>query len=250
MGKASNAKRGRVSAPTSTAGRRRDLPLPWITAGVIVVILGIIVIAFSRDSSDDVQPIANQDHWHAPIGFNVCGEWLSNAPEFSLQAGSSSLRAGVHSHGDGLMHIHPFVSAESGNNATVETWMEYGGWSVSEDSFNVWDGQSVQNGDPCPDGPGTVVWTVNGEVRQGNPSDYKPADLDVIAIGFLAEGAELGEPPSAETIPTDLPGATQPGHDPEADDAADPSDAGESGVDAGETESTGESETSEETVSE
>lgn len=212
MGKASRSKRA-SSMPSVGSSAGRKIPVPWITAGVLVVILGVFIVAISRSPDDDIGPVANQDHWHAAIGFNVCGEWQPDAPEFEAQAGTS-LTAGVHSHGDGLIHLHPFSTAEAGNNATVGLWMDYGGWRLDEQGFSLWNGQAVASGDECPDGPGELVWSVNGVIQTGNPADYKPNDLDVIAIGFLSEGQELGEPPSAAIVsaPTDvLP--TDPDHD-------------------------------------
>ena len=60
------------------------------------------------------------DHWHSYLGVNICGEWLPNVPEFEAPVGSpvGSRNAGIHSHGDGLIHTHPFVSSEEGKNAT------------------------------------------------------------------------------------------------------------------------------------
>jgi hypothetical protein len=208
MGKASGAKKQRVVAPDRKGSRRSMTSLPWITGTVLVVILGVFVIAISRGGDDDVGPVANRDHWHAAIGFNVCGTWAPNAPEFDFQAASPTLRAGVHSHGDGLIHMHPYSSAEAGSHATVGLWMRYGGWDLDADGFRLWTGEEYRNGDTCPNGEeGRLVWEVNGEAREGNPADYKPDNLDVIAIGFLPEGEELGEPPSAVQVanPADLP---------------------------------------------
>jgi hypothetical protein len=184
---------------------------------VLIAIAGIAIILFSR-GGEDVPPVANLDHWHAAIGVNVCGSWLPNPPEFHQQADNGSLQAGIHSHGDGLIHIHPYSSSEGGDNATVGRFFDYGGWNVDAESIDLggtlpWSGESYENGDECPDGgTGTLVWSVNGERREGNPADYKPQQDDVIAIGFLAEGQELGTPPSAGNLaaPVDVVGTTVP----------------------------------------
>ena len=52
-----------------------------------------------------------------------------NVPSFENQAGTDK-RAGLHSHGDGLMHIHPFTEDEAGDAATVGRFFDYGGWQV------------------------------------------------------------------------------------------------------------------------
>jgi hypothetical protein len=181
-----------------------------------IVILGVILIVFTvrgNDSaSSDVPPRpANQttgelgDHWHAAFDVNVCGEKLTNPGEFETQAGNPNVRTGLHTHGDGVIHIHPFFSSESGENATFGRFFDYGGWSVSSDSVDAWTGPSFDpektewsNGDRCdnPDGlqgRGVLRWSVNGEGRTGNPADYRPQNQDRILIFFGPRDAELPE---------------------------------------------------------
>ncbi len=59
----------------------------------------------------------NGDHWHAAYGVNLCGVWQPLAP-------ASESTVGLHSHGDGLLHIHPFSEAGSFENATVEHFFD------------------------------------------------------------------------------------------------------------------------------
>lgn len=148
------------------------------------------------------------DHIHAALGINVCGQQVENAPAFENRA-NSNLKAGLHSHGDGLIHIHPFAEDEAGEEATVGRFLEYGGWEIDEDHMSLWDGLEVNSGDPCPDGrTARVRWMVNGEEQDGNPSDYKPDDQDVISIAFLPDGDPIPEPPpevlAALPNPTDV----------------------------------------------
>jgi hypothetical protein len=146
---------------------------------------------FTKDTDPEVGA-----HIHAALGITVCGLPVENAPEFEFQEGTET-KAGLHSHGDGLLHIHPFVEDESGDEATVGRFMEYGGWEADEDHLALWDGLEVTSGDQCPDGrTASVRWAVNGEEQDGNPSDYKPDDQDVISIAFLADGDAIPGPPA------------------------------------------------------
>jgi len=189
---------------------RRSGSLVWSVSIVVVAVLGVGAVALARgdrDAAADVPPRVETgdgqgDHWHAYLGVDVCGEWLPNAPEFHTASDSANVQAGVHSHGDGNIHIHPFNRSEAGNNATVGKFIEYGGWSLSESMMRLWDETEHADGDTCDAGElageeAVLQWTVNGEVQSGNPADYKPADGDVIAIYLLPEGAELPEPPGA-----------------------------------------------------
>jgi hypothetical protein len=204
--------------------KRRSGSFSWNVGIALVAILGVALLIWtvsSRRSEAEAAPKAGDpttgeagDHWHASLDVNVCGQWLAPAPEFETKADSPDVRVGIHSHGDGLIHIHPFNSSESGNDATVGRFLEYGGWSASSDSFELWsvNGQAAQqkNGDECtaPDGTkqkGTLTWYVNGKRQSGDPSDYKPKDQDRIFFVFAPAGTtleSLGTPPNSEQLKT------------------------------------------------
>ena len=83
------------------------------------------------------------------------------SPQFEKPADNpgQTANAGIHTHGDGLIHIHPFVVSEEGNNATLGKFADYGGWTVSSDSIDAWTGPAAKpkqtqwtNGDTCPAG--------------------------------------------------------------------------------------------------
>lgn len=209
---------------------------------VLVVVFGTGIFLAIRSRSADAalapKPQIGKDsgdHWHAFLGVNVCGTWLSNAPEFSFP----DERDSIHSHGDGLIHIHPFSTAYSGKNATVGKFIKGGGWTLSADRMKLWDNVEHKNGQDCPAGsnyqplidaaaaatsttvadqvppstpttpttptppassaaqPAFLVWTVNGKPMTGNPTSYRPKNGDIIAIGFLPKGVPLPEPPGA-----------------------------------------------------
>jgi hypothetical protein len=153
--------------------------------------------------TDGPRPNDPNSHWHAALGVNVCGEWLPPAPEFQNRAGTST-RAGLHSHGDGLVHVHPYAEDEAGANATLGRYMEYGGWEIGTDAFRVWDGVTHETGDTCNGVPARVRWTVNGQEQARDPASWKIVDGDVVAVALLPEGEPVGRPPSAGTTPTDL----------------------------------------------
>jgi hypothetical protein len=197
--------------------RRRGGSLGWNMAIAMVVVVGVVLIVLVRSGGDDASgrprvadPATGTpvDHWHSFLGVDICGEWLANAPTFD-QAASTGAQAGIHSHGDGLIHTHPFVSSEAGGNATVGKFFQYGGWGLSESSIDAWSGPPSKlgttrwaNGDKCTFGdekgrPGRLVWAVDGKVQTGNPADYRQQNGETIAIGFLPEGVKLPFPPGA-----------------------------------------------------
>ena len=202
--------------------RRRGGSFAWNVAIAVIVIVGVVAVLLTRGSSGSdpgsgPPRAANtttgqpQDHWHTYLGVDICGQWLSPVPAFEEPVGSTAgtQPAGIHSHGDGLIHTHPYRASEEGNNATLGKYAGYGDWSVSSDSIDAWTGpngkpdqKSWSNGDTCPFGQykgekGRIVWAVDGKPRTGNPSDYHQQDGETIAIGFLPKGADLGFPPAA-----------------------------------------------------
>ncbi len=132
-------------------------------------------------------------HWHAAFGVDLCGTWLT-APQFEDAAG-------IHSHGDGLVHDHPFTAASAGRNATMGKFFAGGGWKVTATSFDFGAPNAKRNGDTCPDGRvGQVRWSVNGEEQQGDLSDFVPLDGDVIALAFLPAGDPIPTPPQEKAL--------------------------------------------------
>jgi hypothetical protein len=203
--------------------RRRGGSLGWNAAIAVVVLVGVALIVFTLNGGTSGDPGSGpphtadpatgrpQDHWHTYLGVNICGQWLTPVPAFETPVGapSGTQNAGIHSHGDGLIHTHPFVTAEAGKNATLGKYAGYGDWSVSSNSIDAWTGpkgdpnqKSWSNGDTCAFGKykgtkGVLTWEVDGKSKTGNPSDYHQQDGETIAIGFLPKGVKLGFPPDA-----------------------------------------------------
>ena len=108
---------------------------------------------------------------------SVCGETL---PPFPQSPG------GVHTHGSGVIHIHPQRPAESGSRASLALFFANADGELTDDSMVLPSGGSYTNGDLCPDGrPGQLVVTAKGD-PVGEPSSYGPEDEDVVSISFQA----------------------------------------------------------------
>jgi hypothetical protein len=139
MGKASSNKKvaraaragGRVSS-----GQPRSLLFPGVI--VAVILLGTGLVAYARDDrqSDDMGGVPQLgDHIHQAIAFNLCGEQLADLPEFA------SPQIGIHTHGDGVIHIHPTSQLGVGANATLDRYLrtvrDEGGLDVSLDNSEL-----------------------------------------------------------------------------------------------------------------
>lgn len=121
MGKASSAKKvaraaragGRVSS-----GQPRSLLFPGVLVAVIVLGVSLVVYAREDRRNEDNSGVPQLgDHIHEAIAVNVCGEFLEDVPEFESSVG-------IHSHGDGVIHVHPFSQLGVGANATLERYLQ------------------------------------------------------------------------------------------------------------------------------
>jgi hypothetical protein len=231
MGQASRAKRRRAAVRSAQRTRTNTF---WYVITAFVVVVGIALVAFARgDRPDEVGPrLASSsgpaDHWHAALGVYDCGTWLSDGSgdgvwkwPYATSQGSparanTDAYAGLHSHGDGIIHMEPAVSEEAGQNATVGKYFDFGGWDISASSFDFL-GTARQEGDDCNGEPGVLKWAVGTytgegnvefEAQTGDPGDFKLNDNDVVLVAFVAEDVDvtkLGDPPAV----VHLPGASE-----------------------------------------
>jgi hypothetical protein len=224
--------RARIRSKAVRRTRRRGSSHWFYSAIALVVIAGIAGIALARqDTSAAGEPPqpgdpatgAAGDHWHEAIGVNICGTWISAPPTFETISGNDNVRAGIHTHGDGFIHIHPFTRSEGGSHATLGRFLDYGGWSASDTSLKLWPDQTsvaagaasspvpvdVANGDKCPVGSpfagqkGVVKWSVDCKDSRGDPSSLRLKDLAVVALAFVPKDQAIGVPPNATATPTD-----------------------------------------------
>ncbi len=212
MGKASSAKKVARAARTGgkVTGQRRNVGFP--AAIVAIVILGVGLIAFARESQPGGGSPALGEHWHAAYGIYVCDRWVQNVPD----RGPDTL--GIHTHEDGLIHIHPFLAGAAGRSATLGKFFDQTGLKVTDSSItlppgDVFGERTYKNGETkCGDKDGRVIMAYweDAQTAGGEPDDVRTSniggehfekDLGAFTIAFLPEGVdEIPAPPSAPGI--------------------------------------------------
>jgi hypothetical protein len=187
-------------------GRRSgSLMYTAIMGGVVTLFIVLIVLTKQGGNAGAQAGPDIGQHWHAALGINICGQWKPNTPQYESAKG-------VHSHGDGFIHMHPYSRAGAHENATVGLFLSQASEKVTQNSIKLGDGTDLTNGDECANldkKPGKLRWSVNGEEKKGNPARYVPNDRDVIALAFLPAGEDIGTPPIAGQNPSDV-GAPTP----------------------------------------
>ncbi len=215
MGKASSSKKvaraAKAGGGRARAAGERNLLFP--VALSLVMVLGLVLVVYARDtrSAEALEaPLANVDHWHSAYGVFICDEMSPDLPEFVAPQ-----NGGNHTHGDGLIHIHPFATSRSGENATLANWFAdagtaLGGGGVLEDDRLVLPaGATYEEGtDTCEglDGDPIVQVAVWESAQAGidgadpvivteNFDDIRfAADGQAFTIAFAPEGTEIPLP--------------------------------------------------------
>lgn len=158
----------------------------------------LLTVLFSAcGSSHDFGEPAVGEHWHAAYGVFVCDSFLRPIAD---QSGSE----GIHSHGDGLIHIHPFVDSSAGKNANIGKFFSAVQIDITDQGL-FGPGGSIEEGLVCADGPAEFKiarWTLAGVDLSPEIIDEDLArvrfreDLEIFTLGFVAPGNDLPVPPS------------------------------------------------------
>ena len=203
VAKAARASSGR----RASAGRaNRSLSFP-ITLGVIMLV-GVVLVFVGRDRRVDATQVSPRlgEHWHAAYGVYICDSFIPGLSDRHNDA------RGVHTHADGIIHIHPYSSAAAGERSNLGDFFYEVGAEVSNGRIALPGDQVWEDSEACPDGqPGRVVlarW--NSADDPASPADIITEDIaDVrftqdrmaFTLAFVPE-SRFPEIPRPESIPT------------------------------------------------
>ena len=151
---------------------RRPIDRLWPWAFGAVVVLGVAVVAYGIRSRPPY-PRAGA-HWHASFTVEVCGRALAFPPS----------PGNVHTHGDGVIHVHPETD-EEGREATLATFFRSMGVSLGPGEIVLPDWRRFRDGDRCGQTPGRLrVWVNDRELPVEEFLRYYPQDRDRIRVRF------------------------------------------------------------------
>ena len=152
----------------------------WMpVVAIILATFGLLGLLFFSRSVSGAPRIG--DHWHAPYQIVICGE--KQPPIGTFEAGSGS----PGTHGDGVMHQHPFSPAGEGSASNLKSFFDVGGGKLSGNEIQV-PGyrETYKNGDKCPDGTEGVVQVFLNSQKVDNFTRYIAKDGDLLRIVFGA----------------------------------------------------------------
>jgi hypothetical protein len=195
MGRASSKKKiDRAARAAGRPGAGRNMGWPLMIGGLVILGVLLIVVTVSGVDAERVPPRPG-DHWHAAYGIYNCDTFLDPLVDQTEDV------SGVHTHSDGLIHMHPFATQYAGDNTTLGLWGETVGLRLTDTTVEA-GAVTVKNGDDCGGQPGKVeakVWSdladEDGRLLEGDFADYAPQDGELVTIAFVPEGTEIPRPP-------------------------------------------------------
>ncbi len=197
---------------------RGQAPINWYLSLVVICVLGLISVAYSRyelqhpsSSSASKAAPAVGTHWYEAVGFDICGKVEPNLPQ-NPPSGPKASTPQIFTAGDGLIHVSPTTSAYAGANATLGRFVSgYKGLELTATTLRYPGSPTYSNGKRCPKGtpdagkPGKVqvrVWSSptssSSTLVKGNPGSLHLQDGQMITIAFLPKGAPLPKPPALD----------------------------------------------------
>lgn len=219
MGKASSAKKiARVAAASGAKRARRQRNLGFAGALAGIVIVGLLLVVFARNenqsaSANDLQPRAQispesrGDHWHAAFAIDICGQAQPAAQDRVQDT------LGIHTHGDGVMHIHPFATRAAGKGANLGRFFDQVGLKVTDSEIRMPDAKIYREGDTtCGGKAGQVVvahWKNGLKAAATKPdklftSGFRSIRLSenygAYTVAFRPKGAKVEAPASASDL--------------------------------------------------
>ena len=115
----------------------------------LVVVLGALLVFWARTDREATSAPRVGDHWHSAYDVYVCDTFRS---KIVLETDPN----GIHSHGAGLIHIHPFNKLASGRDAVLgEFFAAFGGF-IDDQSFMLDTGETVVEGFDCGGEPAVL----------------------------------------------------------------------------------------------
>ncbi|MGI9622113.1 MAG: hypothetical protein ACR2PK_04685 [Acidimicrobiales bacterium] len=206
MGKASSSKKvARAARVGSSSGpsERRHFGFPALV--VVVLVLGLAVVVFARATRDAQAEPTLQDHWH-----NAYGVWDCQSGEFLPPFQSERDPDGIHSHQDGIIHIHPFTASVTGKEAQLHVFLTNMGATLTDTELTLPGSEALVEGVVC-EGEEAVLRVVrwNDAFGEGDPDEILTEDLDearflgdgqALVIAFAPEGAVIPRPDSVDQL--------------------------------------------------
>lgn len=165
---------------------------------ILVLVAGLVAIVSLRRTDINAAPRVAQDHWHASYGIYNCDQFVASVTD-------QTDALGVHTHADGLLHIHPFSPQAAGANSKLSLFFDTVGMEYTDTSLS-YQGLTLEDGMMCNGEPAVLQYAVwNDAFTEGDPVEvgrgtaadfvFTPEfEFGSITIGLVPEGTDLPRP--------------------------------------------------------
>lgn len=172
------------------------------------MLLGVGLVFAARSSREEQVAPFRTDHWHSAYEIYDCG---TLQPALLTETDPD----GIHTHGDSLLHIHPFNSSATGTDARLGVFMDAASLQISADAIDATGSfdaafNLIDNSTGCGDGDSEIVvtrWNVDGPNGLEAETTYRGDFADVRFLhereAFTIAKVPVGEdapPPSAAVL--------------------------------------------------
>ena len=163
---------------------------------LLVVLLGVVLILVARNERSANAPAGPPrlgDHWHSLYAIYDCDDFILDVYPNDVED-----QSGIHTHGDALIHIHPFHTGVTGQFATVGAFMreieveftdskiELPGGTVLDEGGEGCASPDPDSDDPDVAEPGAELRVMRWETLQAEKAVVFTEDLR--DVRFLDDG--------------------------------------------------------------
>ncbi len=138
--------------------QRRFIGFPAVLTLIILLGSGVVAMAYTLREAESRPSIS--DHWHSAYGVWDCtdGEDGAFQPVFQGRQNSQGFPydpEGIHSHSDGIIHIHPYTANAAGEDAVMGKFFESMFVTMDENAIQASEfgvisaADAVCNGEPA-----------------------------------------------------------------------------------------------------
>lgn len=144
-----------------------------------------------------------REHRHTAYGVWLCDHYVEDLVD------RHGDRIGVHTHADGVIHVHRELPAGDPPEATLAQFGAEVDLHLQDGRLVLPDGTTLLDGDACPSGPAVVSvhrWAptpagdATAEILTTELGDVPLRDGDALAVVFAPDGTAVPPPRSVDTL--------------------------------------------------
>ncbi|MHB8262904.1 MAG: hypothetical protein ACYDGY_04030 [Acidimicrobiales bacterium] len=207
----------RAASTGSSKSYREKTPVNWYAGLVLIVILGLLSIVYSRYELTHATKSTSTPTktTYAAFSFDICGTQLPNPP-----ANPNPAKAVLTTKADGVIHI-PASAAKKGKNTLGNFVSSYSKMELATNAIRYPGKPAYHNGNRCPKGTPDAGKAGDVRVEQwksftaktGTSVSNPPSSLVLtngmeVTMAFLPAHASIPKPPASVTTKmlTDISG--------------------------------------------